>query len=144
MLVGPGSCGRELAETVAVLRARGVRTAILSNDPGGPAGRWISKEFGSGRLVDAVLLSGDLGVAKPDAASYRAAVDRLGLTPGECVFVDDLRINVRGAVDAGLVGVHHEDPLATIGELAVLFGIDDDGDPPGVETFGRGEGDTRG
>ncbi|NLV80714.1 MAG: hypothetical protein GXY65_15525 [Rhodococcus sp.] len=52
--------------------------------------------------------------------SWRNAWDR----PWATVFVDGRVADVRGAVAAGMVGVHHDDPVAAIGELAVPFGID--------------------
>jgi len=39
------------------------------------------------------------------------------------VFVDDIATNVRGAVAAGMVGVHHVDTGTTLEELEALFGI---------------------
>lgn len=120
VLAGPDTDPEAIAAVVAELRRRGVRTAILSNDPGGPHGRWLRDLAGT--LVDEVVLSGDVGVAKPDAASFRLVAERLGLDPAECVFVDDLTGNVRGAVAAGMVGVHHDGPDTVLAELDVLFG----------------------
>ncbi len=74
---------------------------MLSNADGPAAARAAS---GS---TDLLLLSGDTGLRKPDPAAFADAVARLGVAPGECVHVDDLPANVRGAVAAGLVGVLH-------------------------------------
>ncbi|MFI9385255.1 HAD-IA family hydrolase [Kutzneria sp. NPDC052558] len=107
----------------AVLAARqaGIRTALLSNadGPGEPI-PWLD------RLFDVLVFSGDVGVAKPDVEIYRLTVARLGLAAGECVFVDDLAVNIRGAVAAGLVGVHHTAVAATLDELSTLLGVDFD------------------
>lgn len=103
-----------------------MRTAILSNDPGGPGAQWL-RELGDGRLVDQVVLSGDVGVAKPDPRIYRLTADALGLAPGDCIFVDDLSANVRGAVAVGMVGIHHVDGGATADEIAILLEVDRDG-----------------
>lgn len=104
----------------AVLAARqsGIRTALLSNadGPDEPI-PWLD------RLFDVLVFSGDVGVAKPDREIYRLTVRRLGLEPGECVFVDDLAVNIRGAVAAGLVGVHHTSVPTTLTELNALLGI---------------------
>jgi 2-haloacid dehalogenase len=56
-------------------------------------------------LLDGVVVSGTEGVAKPDAAIYRIAVQRSGIPAGELVFVDDKQANVEGAVAAGLDGI---------------------------------------
>lgn len=121
VLAGPGTDPESMAEVVAELRRRGVRTAILSNDPGGPHGQGLRDLAGG--FVDLVVLSGDVGVAKPDAASFRLVAERLGLDPGECVFVDDLISNIRGAVAAGMIGVHHDGPHTAVAELVVLFDL---------------------
>ncbi|GAA3434525.1 HAD-IA family hydrolase [Kutzneria kofuensis] len=117
---GPDGVGEPpLIGAVLAAREAGIRTALLSNadGPGEPI-PWLD------RLFQVLVFSGDVGVAKPDAAIYRLAVERLGLEPGECVFVDDLAVNVRGAVAAGLVGVHHTSIPSTLAELAVLLGVD--------------------
>ncbi len=120
VLAGPGTDREAISAAVSALRRQGVRTAILSNCPGGPQARWLRDLAGT--LVDEVVLSGDVGVAKPDAASFLLVAERLGLAPAECVFVDDLTSNVRGAVAAGMVGVHHDGPHTVLEELEILFG----------------------
>lgn len=124
-----------LAMVVSDLRALGVRAAVVSNDPGGPGAAEL-RALGAGRFVDEVVLSGDVGVAKPDPRIYRHSARLLGLEPGECVFVDDLRVNVRAAVAVGMVGVHHVDAGITIGELRILFDAEevprDTGPPEGI------------
>ena len=120
VLAGPGTDGRALAEFVGAVRTQGVRTAILSNEPGGP-GADLLRDLGGGRFVDEVVVSGEVGVAKPDRRSYLLVARLLGLEPAQCVFVDDRVTNVRGAVAAGMVGVHHECPDAVLAELTVLF-----------------------
>jgi HAD superfamily hydrolase (TIGR01509 family) len=103
---------------VREVRQRGVATALLSNADGcwSPPPEWDG-------LFDAVVVSGEVGLAKPAAEIYRLTADRLGLATSECVFVDDLAINVRGAAAAGMVGVHHVSTSATVGELVVLLGF---------------------
>ena len=109
-----------LTTLVSELRARGIRTAVVSNDPGGPGAAPL-RALGRGHFVDHVVLSGDVGEAKPDPRIYRRAARMRGREPGECVFVDDLRVNVRGAVAVGMVGVHHVDVETSVGELRILF-----------------------
>ncbi|RRO13826.1 HAD family hydrolase [Saccharopolyspora rhizosphaerae] len=99
------------------LRLAGVRTAVVSNADRLP-------EPGLADTVDAVVLSGVVGFAKPEAEIYRIAARRIGVRPEECVFVDDLRRNVEGAVAAGMVGINHADLEATAVELEALFGVD--------------------
>ena len=60
--------------------------------------------------------------ASPQPAAFADAAARLGVAPAECVHVDDLAENVRGAVAAGLVGVLHRTRAATLAELEALLG----------------------
>lgn len=115
---GPDGVGEPpLIGAVRSARAAGIRTALLSNadGPGEPI-PWLDA------LFDILVFSGDVGVAKPDPAIYRLTVERLGLQPGECAFVDDLAVNIRGAAATGLVGIHHTSVASTLAELSALFG----------------------
>jgi putative hydrolase of the HAD superfamily len=112
---------RPEAIMIDVVRAAGragVRTGLLSNSWGldYPRDGWDT-------LFDTVVISGEVGLRKPDPAIYRLAARRLGLPPTEVVFVDDLMPNVRAAVAVGMVGVHHTDIDATVGELEILLGV---------------------
>ncbi|MDT8911558.1 HAD-IA family hydrolase [Amycolatopsis sp. PS_44_ISF1] len=98
-------------------RARGTRTALVSNAAG--AGASMKAELAG--YFDALVFSGEVGVAKPDREIYLIAAERIGLAAASCVFVDDAARNVRGAAEAGLVGVHHVTVAATLGELTALF-----------------------
>jgi HAD superfamily hydrolase (TIGR01509 family) len=102
---------------LAAARERGVRTALLSNAP--RASDEVKNTMSD--FFDALVFSGEVGVAKPDPAVYLIAAERLGLPAARCAFVDDSAANVRGAVEAGMVGVHHRSVSETLDELAVLF-----------------------
>jgi len=106
--------GPEMAGLPGRARAAGLRVALLSDAPSVP------EEF-EGHF-DAVVLGGATGVRKPDPEAFRRTAELLGLEPGECVVVDDLPVNVRGAGAAGAVGVRHTDPESTLRELDVLLG----------------------
>jgi putative hydrolase of the HAD superfamily len=108
-----------MVDAVRAARGHGLRTALLSNSWGLDYDR-----AGWDALFDAVVISGEVGLRKPEPAIYRLAAKRLGARPQECVFVDDLAHNVHGAVAAGMVGVHHTEVGQTLGELEALFGVD--------------------
>jgi FMN phosphatase YigB (HAD superfamily) len=97
----------------------GVRTALLSNS----WGDHYPDELFDG-LFDAVVISGRVGMRKPEAEIFRHTAELLGLDPSSCVMVDDLPQNVRGAVAAGMVAVQHSDVDSTRAELEVLLGLD--------------------
>lgn len=107
-----------IGHAVRQAKKAGLSTALLSNSWGNEYPR-----EGWDEMFDAVVISGEVGMRKPDPEIYRLAADRLRLPPEQCVFVDDLMPNVRGAADVGMVGVHHVTPQQTLDELEVLFGI---------------------
>jgi epoxide hydrolase-like predicted phosphatase len=107
--------------TAAVRSARdaGIRTGLISNS-------WGTSIYDPDALegmFDEVVISGDVGLHKPQPEIYMLAADRLGVAPEECVFVDDLRENVRGAEQVGMTAVLHRDTAATVARLEELFGI---------------------
>ncbi|MGX7824340.1 HAD-IA family hydrolase, partial [Actinokineospora sp. 24-640] len=104
-----------VAEAVTAARAAGLKTALLSNADHVPAG--LPPVF------DAVVVSGEVGYGKPDRRIYELAAGRLHAAPRACVYVDDIAAYVRGAVTAGMTGVHHTAAESTVEELAVLLGL---------------------
>jgi FMN phosphatase YigB (HAD superfamily) len=99
-------------------KEHGLKTALLSNADG-----WWQPPAAFEGLFDAAILSGEVGLAKPEIEIYLLTAAELDLEPGECVFVDDLAINVRGAAEAGMVGVHHRSTRSTLEELEILLAI---------------------
>ncbi|MDX6430564.1 MAG: putative hydrolase of the superfamily, partial [Streptosporangiaceae bacterium] len=105
-------------DALRAVRAQGVRTALLSNSWGNTYPRELWAE-----LFDAVVISGEVGLRKPDEAIFRHVLDTLGLPAAECVFIDDIDHNVRAAEALGMVGLHHTDVLATVTRLEELLGV---------------------
>ena len=103
---------------VARVKAAGLRTAVLSNS-------WANEypREGWDELFDAVVISGEVGMRKPEPRIYQLLLDRLALPAGACVFVDDLAVNVAAAVQVGMVGVLHRSVDQTAAELEVLLGL---------------------
>lgn len=121
VLTDPGEDNPPEPPLLTALRAvkrHGFKTALLSNADG-----WWQPPAAFAGLFDAAVLSGEVGLAKPDLAIYRLVAVKLDVEPRECVFVDDLAVNIRGAVDAGMVGVHHRSTRATLEELEILLEI---------------------
>lgn len=92
--------------TLEGLRARGLRTAIVSNSPwGSPPAAWRREleRLGFATLVDAVVLCGDVGWRKPSPRIFEHTCARLGVLSADCVFVgDDLEWDVAGSTAAGM------------------------------------------
>ena len=107
-----------MLDVVRAARAAGIRTGLLSNSWG-----LEYEREGWDMLFDAVVISGEVGMRKPEPAIYALAADRLALPPDQIVFVDDLSTNVRAAVQAGMIGVRHVEVEATVTELEILLGM---------------------
>jgi epoxide hydrolase-like predicted phosphatase len=105
-----------MTSLVTRAHAAGIRTALLSNSWGHDYDRSDWQE-----MFDAVVISGEVGMRKPEREIFELTLDRIGLPAGECVFIDDIAHNVAAAAEAGLVGIVHRTFDETAGELAALF-----------------------
>jgi putative hydrolase of the HAD superfamily len=104
---------------VRAAKRAGVRTGLISNSWG--HGRYDRSQFPE--LFDGVVISGEVGIRKPDARIYELGAEAVGLEPAECVFVDDLRGNLKPARELGMATVHHVRAEDTIRELEELLGV---------------------
>jgi putative hydrolase of the HAD superfamily len=69
----------------------------------------------------AMVISAEVGVVKPDAKIYQIALEQLGVSPSEAVFVDDFIENVKGAQAVGMSAIHFKDSAATITQLRTFL-----------------------
>jgi len=86
--------------TLLALKELGVRIALLSN--AALALREVLDREGLTALVDAVVLSCEIGVVKPELASFTAALEALGSTPGETLMVGDSGHDDVGGTSLGI------------------------------------------
>jgi epoxide hydrolase-like predicted phosphatase len=110
----------DAAMVAAIRRAReaGVRTVLVSNS-------WGGRDYPAEILdatFDALVISGEVGLRKPDAEIYHFAADKAGVECAACVFVDDFKVNVDGANAVGMTGLLHRDATETIPKLEELLG----------------------
>jgi putative hydrolase of the HAD superfamily len=87
------------------LRAR-YKVSVLSNADVSLRAR-LGQEPEVMALFDDVVVSAEVGMAKPELEMFRLAAHRLGLPPAECVFVDDWDANVAAAREVGMAAVLH-------------------------------------
>ena len=90
--------------------------AALSNAWSGTRAA-MTTHYGLDRLVDLMIFSDEEGMAKPDARIYHLAAGRLGVQPGEAIFVDDVPRNVEAARAVGMLAVHFRDTAQAIAEI---------------------------
>lgn len=87
-------------EMAAALSRAGHTVAVLSN--AGPDLRArIDENLGREVGWDDIVVSAEVGLAKPDHAIYRLVMERLSLSPEQCFFIDDIKVNVAAAQEVG-------------------------------------------
>ena len=109
-----------MIEAVRAARRYGVRTGLISNSWG--AGRYDRDSFPE--LFDGVVISGEVGLHKPQPEIFLLGAERAGAAPEQCVFVDDLRENCEGAEAVGMTAVLHRGAERTLPELERLLGVE--------------------
>lgn len=90
----------ELLALIRHLRDAGYRTALLSNAPAGLRQRL--DQLGIADAFEVIVISGCEGLMKPDPAIFELTLARVGVAAEEAIFVDDSRVNVATARQAGL------------------------------------------
>ena len=93
-----------MREMVAELKAKGYKLYGLTN--------WsaetfclVRNEFPVFGLLDGMLVSGEEHLLKPSPEIFQRLVDRFGLTPSECLFIDDNAANVEGSIAFGIPAI---------------------------------------
>jgi 2-haloacid dehalogenase len=116
--MAPGAIEGTVA-VLARLRARGVPLYALSN--------WSAETFPMTRPLfpfldemDGILISGEVGVGKPDPAIFREFIARFGIVPAETVYIDDWDLNIATAVGLGLVAIQFIDAAQLRADLRRL------------------------
>jgi epoxide hydrolase-like predicted phosphatase len=107
----------------AVRRAgqAGVRCGLISNSWGTGLDYDMSL---LDELFHGIVISGEVGMHKPEPAIFLLGAERIGLHAEECVFVDDLRENCAGAEEVGMTAILHRGAGSTLPALERLFGLD--------------------
>jgi HAD superfamily hydrolase (TIGR01509 family) len=105
-------------ETLALLKGKGYRLYCLSND----VAEWsllLRKRFSLEGYYDGWIVSGEVGIRKPEPSMYDLALKKTGLAPEDCLFIDDRVENLKPALEKGMKvlkfgngpgGVLHEFP----------------------------------
>jgi putative hydrolase of the HAD superfamily len=112
---------RELFDRFAALRReRELRFALCTNNVREWEPLWRPM-LPIDEVFEVVVDSAFVGMRKPEPEIYALTLERLGLPAGECVFLDDLEINVEAARNAGMQGVVYRDTAQAITDLEVLL-----------------------
>lgn len=105
------------------LKTRGYRVVCLSN-----SGReWtlqVISNHGLDKLFDEIILSADLGIVKPDPRIYAYALEKVGVSAAEAIFIDDRKANVDAAEACGIRSLVFSDTPTFVDDLeTTLKGI---------------------
>jgi 2-haloacid dehalogenase len=118
----PEMLGEAFSGTVEILnevRRAGYRTYALSN--------WSAETFPMTRPLfpfldemDGILISGEIGVGKPDPAIFREFIARFGIVPAQTIYIDDWDLNIATAQGLGLVAIQFIDAAQLRADLRRL------------------------
>jgi putative hydrolase of the HAD superfamily len=113
-----GTHDEAMHDLIRAARQAGLRTGLLSNSWGAFYPTHLFPE-----LFDAVVISAEVGMRKPESRIFQLAIEQIGLRPEECVFIDDIEENIVAAEAVGMVGVLHRTAGETSARLTELLGI---------------------
>jgi len=108
-----------LVEFIRALRLRW-KIAVLTNTPSDMRGI-LTRRFSLDREVDAIIISAEEGLRKPQAEMYQLALDRLGAQPQETIFVDDDAVFIAAAEALGMRTVPFKDNAQAIAAIQALL-----------------------
>jgi epoxide hydrolase-like predicted phosphatase len=118
-LMGGSVPEQEMLDAVRRARLAGVRTGLISNSWG--TRRYDRPELA--KLFDGVVISGEVGIRKPEREIYELGARSVELPPEQCAFVDDLPFNLKPAEELGMATIHHVSAEQTIAELERLLEV---------------------
>ena len=108
----------ELVDTLKNL-AKDYKIGMLSNIGHGGMEAFFDQAERE-RLFDAVVLSSEVAVIKPDAKIFEIMASQLGIEPSQCLMIDDRQPNCDGAKQAGMETILHEQNAETIRQIECL------------------------
>ena len=91
------------------LKQKGYPIYVLSNFPGDQYDKY-EKHNSFLQIFDDKIISGNVGLAKPDTKIYQLAIDKFHLTPEKSLFIDDKIENIEGAKQLGIQTIHLQNP----------------------------------
>lgn len=109
----------DMVELLRRAKAKGYKTALLSNS-------WGTSSYPMellNEVCDVVVISGEVGMRKPDPEIFTHTLELLGIDAARAVFVDDHPGHLKTALDLGMKTVLHRDPEQSVGEVEELLDL---------------------
>jgi putative hydrolase of the HAD superfamily len=125
-----GEIRPEMVAALDAVKSAGFKTACLTNNVVGTDVE--ANVMNSDRAValaavmarfDAIVESSKVGVRKPEPRFYEIACTLLDVHPNECIFLDDLGINLKPAAAMGMHTIKVVHPETALAELATVTGL---------------------
>ncbi len=98
----------EAIETIQKAKTQGLRLAILSNELDLFYGKALRSRLPLLDEFAAIIDATYTGILKPDPRAYQLCLDALAVRAQECIFIDDQKKNIDGAINIGLPCVHFD------------------------------------
>ena len=115
---------RRWQQLIEAVKEKDKAVGILSNEESEGQMADAVRDWEFRGVVDAVVLSGDIGAEKPSPAAFQAAADALDVPINDCVMIDDDIMNVRSAVECGMIAILHTAFDRTAVEIQTLFNVE--------------------
>ena len=109
---------RTLLDYLRSLRGK-YKTGLISNAWGDLRDFIVREKFDD--AFDKMIISSEVGAAKPEPKIFQIALEQVGVKPNEAVFVDDFLINIEGCEKVGIKGIHFKDSESTLRQLKKLL-----------------------
>jgi putative hydrolase of the HAD superfamily len=105
-----------MIELMRELKAQGLQMAMLTNNVREWEPLWRSM-LPVDEIFETVVDSGFVGCRKPESKIYQLTLERIDRAAGECLFIDDVLVNIEGARKAGINAVHFQGNEQAIPEI---------------------------
>ncbi|HUE98675.1 MAG TPA: HAD family phosphatase [Anaerolineales bacterium] len=109
---------RTLLEYIRSLRDT-YKTGLISNAWGDLRDFIVREKFDD--TFDKMIISAEVGVAKPEPKIFQIALEQFGVSPNEAVFVDDFHVNIEGCEKVGMKGIYFKDPETALKQLKEIL-----------------------
>lgn len=121
-----GEIRPQMVAALDALKRHGLKIACLTNNISGGGEGTSERQSRVAQVMarfDAVVESSKVGVRKPEPRFYELACEMLAVQPHECVFLDDLGINLKPAKAMGMTTIKVGDPDVALAELEGHLGL---------------------
>jgi epoxide hydrolase-like predicted phosphatase len=109
---------RTLVEYIRSLRGK-YKTGLISNAWSDLRDFIVREKFDD--AFDKMIISSEVGAAKPEPKIFQIALEQFGVRPHEAVFIDDVSINIEGCERVGMKGIHFKDAESALKQLKELL-----------------------